>query len=152
MPHLAVFIIFVIFSAIKWSIFFHLVFRWRRDSNRHPRTMSRIVSHWHSPLDQVASLKAVLLYFIYICILCYLPYLPQYQSAPHWDKHMPIQKISMNLKWRHMFRLSFLMQFVFAYVYMIEYMALCWEVFFSQYRRSWYGEITKYFILLNIFL
>ena len=32
-PYLTVFIIFIIFSAIKWTIFFHLLFRWSRDSN-----------------------------------------------------------------------------------------------------------------------
>jgi len=41
LPHLAVFIIFVIFSAIKWSIFFPLVFRWSQDSNPCPHGSDR---------------------------------------------------------------------------------------------------------------
>ena len=53
-PHLAVFITFCYFSAIQWSIFFHLVFRWSRDLNPQSRTMAWIVSHQRSPLDQGA--------------------------------------------------------------------------------------------------
>jgi len=49
LPHLAVFYSFCYFSAIKWSIFFHLVFSWSRDLNPRQRTM--IVIPWRSPLD-----------------------------------------------------------------------------------------------------
>ncbi len=44
------------FSAIMWSVLLiHLVFRWTRESNSHPRTMAQTVNPQHLPLDQGAS-------------------------------------------------------------------------------------------------
>ncbi len=47
-------------SAIKWSIFTHLVFRWTRELNPRPRTMAQTASPWRSPLDQGASPVAIM--------------------------------------------------------------------------------------------
>ena len=52
--HLAVFIIFCYFSAIKWSNS-PSSFRWSLDLSPRLRTMAQIVSPWRSPLDQGAS-------------------------------------------------------------------------------------------------
>ncbi len=54
------FTFFLIFFGVACPIcdpFFHLVFRWSRDSNPRPRTMAQIVSPQRSPLDHGDSLS-----------------------------------------------------------------------------------------------
>jgi len=59
-----VFIIFVVFCHQVVHLF-HLVFRWRWDSNPCSRTIAQIVSPQHSPLDKGVSL----LIFVYNYLL-----------------------------------------------------------------------------------
>jgi len=55
LPHLAAVIFSFLFLPSRGPSF-HLVFKWSRDSNPHPRTMGQIVSPRRSPLDQGDSL------------------------------------------------------------------------------------------------
>ncbi len=61
MPHLAAFIFLLLFLASSGP-YFHLVFRWSRDSNPHPRSMAQFFS---SPLDSLSYCNIDNIYLVF---------------------------------------------------------------------------------------